>query len=217
MVIGAGSEDFAPWLRVSGLDAMFCGDLLDGMGSEAGDDVGEGLTEERVAESVDAFEVFEEEEEFFDVVESEFLVDVVEGVCDGVGDPLVGKVTLEGVDGFAGFLDVCVLAFGDAPCQDLDFAAVFGEVGCYFFTDEDIWSVCDFEAAGDGVVVCEGDELHAALFEERVEIGGFSATGREVEAPEDPFSGAMAELCVDLEIYLRRHGGCGGISWQGWR
>ncbi len=200
VVIGAAGEGFAPGLGVRGGEAVAIGELVDFRGGEGAEDEGGGVAEEAVAQAVEALEVAEEEDELLEVRGGEFVVEAMERVRDGVGELLLREVGLEVEDVFAQALELGVLRLAQAPDEDVDGAAVFGEVGGDLLAEEDAGAIGDLEAAVDGVVVGEGDEIHAARPERIVEVAGLGVAGGKAGAAEEPFRRARAVAGVEMEI-----------------
>jgi hypothetical protein len=75
-------------------------------------------------------------------------------------DALLGQVCEESLGVVAAARDRFVLALGDAVDADVDGAAA-GKAAAHLFADEGARQRGDLEGTGDGVVVGEGDEVHA--------------------------------------------------------
>ncbi len=61
MIIGAADENFPPWLHVCWQEIMAIRELLELLRSESGKDLLRQLAQERIAQSVNALEMLEEE------------------------------------------------------------------------------------------------------------------------------------------------------------
>jgi hypothetical protein len=206
MVVGTGGEDLDPGFAVGGGEALIGGEFLDLRGGEAAEEGPEELAEEGVAEAVEALEMTEEEEEALDMAAGELLIEPVEGMCDGVGEVLGGEIFLEIVDILAEAEDIAVLGFREAPDEEVDLAMILGEPGGDLLGDEDAGEIGDLEAAVDAVVIGDGDEVHAALAKEGVELAWIGVTIGNVEPAQKPLGGAVAEAGVDVEVDLGEQG-----------
>jgi hypothetical protein len=175
-------------------------------GGEAAEQGLEQIGEEGVAEAVEALEVTEEEKEALDVAAGEFLIEPIEGMGDGVGEVLGGEIFLKVVDVLAEAGDVAMLRLCETPDEEVDLAAVLGKPGGDLLRDEDAGEIGDVQAAVDAVVIGDGDEVHAALAQEGVELAGVGVAVGHVEAAQKPLWGAAAETGVDVEIDLGGHG-----------
>jgi hypothetical protein len=81
-------------------------------------------------------------------------------------------------------------------------AAVFGEVGGDFGADEGVREGGDFEAALDGVVVCDGYGVHAAPASEVVEIDGAGIALGTAEFLQNPVGRTAGEGRMNVQIDL---------------
>ena len=167
------------------------------------------VAQERVAQSVDPLEMTEEQDQFFEVGDAQLVVEPVERVGDGVGDPLPGQNPLQIVNILAGGLDGAVLGLGDAPGEDLHPAAILGKMRGDLLAEESARLIRDGQAAVDGVVVGEGDKLHSRRAQSLAEGKGIGVAVREVEPSKQPFRRAVAMAGMKVEIGLGRHGQCG--------
>ena len=136
----------------------------------------------------------------------EFLIEPVKGMRNGVREIFGGEILLEIVDVLAGACDFAMLRLGDAPDEHVDLAAVLGKPGGDLFGDEGAGEIGDLEAAVDVVVIGDGDEVHAALAEQGVELARIGVAVGDIEPAKQPLRGAVAVAGVDVEVDLRGHG-----------
>ena len=118
-------------------------------------------------------------------------------------DVLAHQVFLQAVDVGPQFLDHAELLFVDAADEDVDLAAVFGEVGRDFIGEERAGQVGDLQRAANAVVVGDGHEVHPLLPRVAIDFLGFDERFRGAHAAEEPFAGAIGILAVNVEIALR--------------
>ena len=121
------------------------------------------LAQECVSQTVDALEMFKEQDQPFEVRRVEFSVDAVERMRHGVGDFSALQISLQRKNIVTNDDNVRVLLFGDAPDQDVDLAGVLREISRDLFTDESVRQVANFQTTIDCVVIRDGDEIHSAL------------------------------------------------------
>src|SRR5438477_13002675 len=86
------------------------------------------FAQNRVAQAVDAFEMFEEQNEPFEMRGLEFAVDAVERMRHRMGDFAALQIALQGKNIVPDNDDIVVLLFSDAPDQDVDLAGVLWKI-----------------------------------------------------------------------------------------
>ena len=91
------------------------GELGDFLRREVGEDMPGEVAEECVAQTVDAFEVLEKQDQPFEMRSAEFAVDAVERVRHRVGDRLLLKEGLQVENVLAKPGDLSVLRFRKTP------------------------------------------------------------------------------------------------------
>ena len=68
----------------------------------------------------------------------------------------------------------------------MNFAAILREMGRNFGADEGVLKMCYFQSSADGVVVGDGNEIHAPFTRYPVEIFGGCVTLRDTEFAHGP-------------------------------
>ncbi len=195
---------------------------------ELPEDVPGELAQERVAESVDALEVAEKEDEPLEMRGRELAVDAVKRVRDGVGDRLLLQEGLEVENVLTQPDDLAVLDLVQAPGEQIYFAWVLREISRNLLTDKCIGMRGNRETTLDGVVVGDGDEVHPAALDgvvvgdgDEVHPGFLGADVKierigvaigEIEPAKDPILGSIAEFRVQMKVAAghvdpRRFGG----------
>ena len=86
MIIGAADENLLPRFRVSRREIMAVRELVDFLRSQPGEKLLRQLAQERIAQSVDAFEMLEEKNQSLEMRGLQFAVDAVERMRDRMGD-----------------------------------------------------------------------------------------------------------------------------------
>ena len=89
VIVRAAGEDLFPRLGVGGLEVVAVRQLLDFLRGQSGEKVPGQHAQERVAQTVDAFEMLEEEDQPFEMGGFELAVDAVKRVRDRMGDRLL--------------------------------------------------------------------------------------------------------------------------------
>ncbi len=160
VIIGAADENLAPWLRVCRREIMAVRELLDLFRSESGKNLLRQLAQERIAQAIDALEMFEEENQALEMRDLQFAVDAVKRMRHRMHDRCALQIGLELEDVLADAHDLRVLGFRDSPNEEVDLAGILREISRDLFADEGVRQVGDLQAALDCVVVGDGDEIH---------------------------------------------------------
>ena len=160
MIVGAADENLAPRLRVSWLEIMAVRELLDLLRSQPGKDLLGQFAQERIAQSVDALEVLEEQNQPLEMRGLQFAVDAVKRMRHRMHDRLALQIGLQLEDVVARAHDLCVLRFRDSPNQQVNLAGIVREISRDLLADESVRQVGDLQAALDRVVIGDGDEIH---------------------------------------------------------
>ena len=142
----------------------------------------------------------EQEQGLFEMRRCQTVVDGEQRVRQHVHDALCAQVGREVEDVFAQALELRVLGLSDVVGQDVQFAAVLGEVGGDFLADEGAGQVRDLKGAVDGVVVGDGDHAHAARAGDVVDAPGFGEAFRAAHALEQPLRGPRGMLGVHVQV-----------------
>ena len=120
------------------------------------------LAQERVPQTVDALEMFEEQNQPLKMRALQFSVDAVKGMSDGVCDFRALQIPLQRKNVIANDHDIVVLFLRDAPDQDVDLAGVLRKISCDLLADKSVGQIANCETAIDRVVIGDGDEIHSA-------------------------------------------------------
>ena len=115
VIIGAADEDFFPGLGMSRRKMVTLRKGVDLFPSEMREDVSGEIAEERVAQTIDAFEVLEEQNESLEMRGAQLAVDAVKRVRDGVRDRLLLQESLQIKNVVAQADDLVVLRLRKAP------------------------------------------------------------------------------------------------------
>src|SRR6266513_5677059 len=121
------------------------------------------LAQKRVAQTVDAFEMFEEQNQPLEMRGFEFAVDAVERMRDRMGDFAALQISLQGKNIVPDNDDIVVLLFSNAPHQDVNLAGVLWKISGDLLTDKRVRQIADRQTSVDRVVIGDGDEIHPAL------------------------------------------------------
>src|SRR5437867_620707 len=107
--------------------------------------------------------MFEEQNESLEMRRFKLAVNAVERMRDRVRDLTGLQISLERKNIVANEDDVGVLAFGNAPDQNMNLAWVLRKIGRNLFTDERVGQIANGQATVDRVVIGDGDKIHPAL------------------------------------------------------
>src|SRR5205085_3610916 len=92
---GAANEDFFPRLGVSRSEIVVIGEVINFHRRQFAQQFGRQIAEQGIAQAIDAFKMFEEKDQPFQMRGSELAVDAVEGVGDGVSNSIFCQVFLQ--------------------------------------------------------------------------------------------------------------------------
>ena len=95
MIVRATGEDFPPRFGVGWRQIVAVRQLVDFLRSQAGEKFAGKHAEERVSETVDSLEMFEEKDEALEMRGLQFAVDAVKRVGHRVGNALFLEITLQ--------------------------------------------------------------------------------------------------------------------------
>ncbi len=121
VIVRPAGENLLPRLGVGGLKIVPIRELLDFLRCQSGKKVPRQDAQERIAQTVDAFEVLEKEDQPFEVRDFELAVDAIKRVGDGVGDRFFLKVALQVVDVLSQGDNFGMLSLGNSPNQNDEF------------------------------------------------------------------------------------------------
>ena len=130
---------------------MFVRQLVDFLRRKISEDVLRQFAQQRVAQSVKPFEMFEEKNETLEMSGFEFAVDAVKGMRDGVNDLFRLQIALKIENVFAQLRDLIVLRFRNSPREEIYFAGILREVSRDLFADERIRLILQ---SGDNLRSC---------------------------------------------------------------
>lgn len=221
VVVASGGTGFLPGAFPQRFEGVLFGDIEEPAGSQCRKEAFEGGLLQARMRAVEGFKAFEKQSAAFEMPGIEACILDVEGVCQCVGKLLFAKPVGERVDivSEAEFGDLLVLVGGKAPHEHVEFATVFREVHGHFFAENEVLesAVQKFKAALDGVVVGEGDKIHASS--ERLVVylfrGGIAfRTTNEPEGGEcRAVRSAGVAMGVDAEKARRLGGGSRDHGW----
>ena len=83
------------------------------------------------------------------------------------------------------------LGFRDMQHYHMHLAAVFREMGRDLRADERVWQVGNFQRAADGVMISNGNEIHAPLAGGPVQIVGRGVAFGDIEFTHGPIRGLI--------------------------
>ena len=151
------------------------------------------LAQKSVAQTVDAFEMFEEQNEPFEMRGLEFAVDAVERMRHRMGDFAALQISLQGKNIVPDNDDIVVLLFSDAPDQDVDLAGVLWKISGDLLADKRVRQISDLETTVDRVVVGDGDKIHPAFDQLSIQLTRIGIGIGKIEPPKKPFFRARTE------------------------
>ena len=215
VVVGPAGEVLPPGLGKGRGDAVFVGQSFHDLGGQGRQYLLEALALPVVPGPVH-FKVLEQQEELFEMVHGEPVVDAVEGVGQDVKDPLFMKVSRQIEDVLPHLLDLPVMGLGDVVDQHMDLATRVREIRGNLLADKRPRQVGDFQRPVDGVVVGDGRQVHGPLFGDVVNLSRLCKTFRASQLLEHPLGGAFGKFGMDVKIdpggRKRNGGGCHGVS-----
>ena len=130
------------------------------------------IAKKRIAQTVNALEMFEEKDELLEMMSFQFSVHAVKRVRNCVRDLRRLQVALQVEDVIADTFYIAMLLFGDSPDKNVQLTNVVWEIRCDLFADKGARQVCNLQAALDRIVVGNRCVIHAALEQLAVQFFG---------------------------------------------
>ena len=96
-----------------------------------------------------------------------------------------------------------MLRFGKPPYQDVHLALIVGKICCHLLAKNHSGQVRNLQAAGDGVVIGDGYEVHADVAQTIIQLKRVRITGRKFKAAEHPVGSARAVTGMNMQIGFR--------------
>ena len=158
------------------------------------------LSEQRIAQSVDRFEMAEKQNQPLPMVDRKPFVHRPERMGHRVRDLLRLEVAGQVIDIAAQPLDFRMLRFGDAPGEQVHLDIVLGKKCGDFLAEKNPRLARDLQAAVDRVMVGEGDEVEPIPPQRTVDLLRLGATRRKIHLAQQPVRGPRAVTRVEMEI-----------------
>src|SRR6267143_2107694 len=193
MVIRAADENFLPRFAMGRLQIVPLREFFDLLRGQRREELLRKLAQERVAQTVDGLEMFEEQNQPFEMRCVELAVDAVKRVRDRVRDLAALQISLQRKNIVPDDDDVVVLLFGDTPDQDVNLAGILWKISRDLLADESVGEVADFQTAFDRVVIGNGDKIHSVLQQLSMQLARVGIGIRKIKPPEKPFLRPRAE------------------------
>jgi hypothetical protein len=133
----------------------------------------------------------EQDEDLLKIWDRQAFVNRVQGMGNGVDNAFLVEILDEVIDILPNSLDVFVLRFADIECKDMEFAAVFREIGRDFFTYKSTLQMGYLHTALYGIVIRNGHEIHTPFLCYFIELFRFGITLRAPDFSENPFRGTL--------------------------
>src|SRR5215472_9132815 len=163
------------------------GQLVDLLRRERSEQLWHELAQKRVAQAVDAFEMFKEQDEPFEMRRFQFSVYAVERMRDRVRDFSALQIALQGKDVVSNQDNVLVLLLRDSPDQNVNLAGILRKISGDLFADKGVWQITDLETTLDRIVITDGDEIHPALEQLAMQLAWIRIAVRKIQPAEQPF------------------------------
>jgi hypothetical protein len=202
VIVRAGHEDFLPWFGMCRSQGVAIGEFVDLRRREACEEELRQIGEKRIAKAVDAFEMFEKEDQSFNVRCLQLAINAEKRMGDGVNEvsPLQELLEIENI--IAKRDDFRVLRFGQAPHQEVNFARILREISRNLLANECVGQVRETQATVDRVVVGQRKEIHSRSLQLGVQLARIGVAVRKIEPPEEPFFRTVAVTRMEMEIAL---------------
>ena len=203
VVVRPPRKELHVWLGHGRRDPVAIGELRNHLRGERAEDVHGKRVDERVAGTVEAFEVLEKQDQLLELIEGEARIVLVEGVRHRVENSLLAKPCGEIHKVATDLLDLAVERLGETPCEDVHLAAVLGKIGGDLFANDHLPRVPrkEIERTGHLVMVGDGHEPHPCRPRPLPDRLRFRETFGRTDTPQDPFRRAVGMPRVDVEIH----------------
>jgi hypothetical protein len=156
--------------------------------------------------AVEAFKALEQEDELFEVMAFEAVVLAIQRMGNRVRqlaalDIFGDKMNIAG-PGLQGGM----IGGVQAPDQQVNLAAVSGKETGDFLAGDDIGAIGQRQHAVDGVVIGDGDPIHAAGFGLGMDGGGLAVTFGTRDSIEDGFRsvGAGDAMAMKIDSFIHK-------------
>ena len=136
MIVGTAGESFLPRLRMRRYEIVAIGELVDLFPRQAAEKILRQLAQERVAQTVNGFEVLEEENQAFEVRRGQLAVDAVERMSDRMGNLGGREILLQLINIVSDGDNLLVLRLGYSPRQNVNLARILRKISCNLLTDK---------------------------------------------------------------------------------
>ena len=114
------------------------GEFINFRRRKMGENVAAKVAEQRVAQSIDPFEVLKQQNQPFEMRRAELAIDAVERMRDSVGDRVLLEESLEIENIVAQAHNLRVLGFGKTPDEQIDFTRILRKISSNLLADKSI-------------------------------------------------------------------------------
>lgn len=154
--------------------------------------------------TINTFKHIKQDEQFLDVFQRELFVDAVGGMRDRTGNVFLPQIIAQIVNVVAGALNHGELFRRDVITEDVNLAAIFGEISCGLCADKTVVRMesAEFTGSLNRVVIRNGDKAIALLLGEAIDRFDGGVTFACAETLEDPFAGVFRVVRMNVEISL---------------
>ncbi len=186
VIVGTAHENLAPRFLMGGFHSRAGNKDLDAAGGQGTEGVAGGFSKAGMVAAVDALKMAKHENQLLQLQGRELFIRRIKRMRHGVSQRLLEEVFLQVKNIFAQGLDFAVLGFGLPPDEDVDLAFIVGETRRDFLAENHARQMGNLQAARDGIVIREGDELHAGGAQALVNLLGIGGTRRKIQTAQNP-------------------------------
>ena len=200
VIVGTADENFFPRLGVSGSEILAIGELINFCRRQFAQQFGREIAEERIAQAIDAFKMFEEKDQPFQMCGGELAVDTVERVGNGMRNSIFRQVFLQLKNVATEDRDILVLRWRNPPNEHMNLTRVLRKISGNLFANKSVRFVRNRQTPVNAIVIGDGDKIHPALAQLRIKIDRLGAAIRKIEPPKKPVFRTRTKLRVNVKI-----------------
>ena len=174
--------------------------LLDLLRCQLSKNITREIAQQRVAQTIDSFEMFEEQNQALEMRCIQFAIDAVERMSNRMRDHFALQKLLQIENVFPQDQNLSVLRLGNSPNEQIYFAGISRKISRNLLAHESTSKIAKLEAAIDRVVIGNREEMHPRLLRTSIKLFGSGVAIRKIESTEKPVLRPIAVLRMQMKI-----------------